>query len=51
LGDIIVGLDSDTVDSESDLFKALEKHRIGETITLKVWDTYICVYICIGMLS
>eukprot|EP00596_Hydrurales_sp_CCMP1899_P006852 CAMPEP_0119037690 /NCGR_PEP_ID=MMETSP1177-20130426/6187_1 /TAXON_ID=2985 /ORGANISM="Ochromonas sp, Strain CCMP1899" /LENGTH=392 /DNA_ID=CAMNT_0006999307 /DNA_START=382 /DNA_END=1560 /DNA_ORIENTATION=+ len=39
LGDIIVGLDSDKVDSESDLFKALEKHRIGETITLKVMRT------------
>ena len=36
LGDIIVGVDSMTVDSESDLFKALEGHKVGDKITISV---------------
>jgi S1-C subfamily serine protease len=36
LGDIIIALDKDEIGSESDLFKALEKHQVGDTITLKV---------------
>jgi S1-C subfamily serine protease len=36
LGDIIVGVDSMTVDSESDLFKALEGHKVGDKVTISV---------------
>jgi len=36
LGDIIVGMDGDTIATESDLFKALEKHRVGDTVTLRL---------------
>lgn len=40
LGDIIVGMNGDTIRDESDLFKLLEKKAVGEEITLKVlrWD-------------
>lgn len=36
LGDIIIGMDDDAISSESDLFKAIEKHKVGEVVTLKV---------------
>jgi S1-C subfamily serine protease len=36
LGDIIVAIDSDRIDNETDLFKALEKHKVGDTVTLRV---------------
>lgn len=36
LGDIIVAIEDDPISSESDLFKALEKHQIGDVVTLHV---------------
>jgi len=36
LGDIIIGIDNDKIDSEADLFKAIEKHNVGDKIILKV---------------
>ena len=36
LGDIIVGIDDDKVSSETDIFKILEKHKVGDSIVLKV---------------
>ncbi|CAN0067746.1 unnamed protein product, partial [Heterosigma akashiwo] len=34
LGDVVVGIDDDAVESEADLFKALDKHRPGEEVLL-----------------
>jgi len=36
LGDIIVAIDNDEIKNESDLFKAIEKHEVGDQVTLKV---------------
>lgn len=36
LGDIIIGIDDDAIATESDLFKALEKHRVGDEVNLRV---------------
>lgn len=36
LGDIIVGLGDAEVNTESDLFKALEQYKVGDTVKLKV---------------
>jgi S1-C subfamily serine protease len=36
LGDIIVGIDSDRVETSNDLFNALEKHAVGETVKVTV---------------
>jgi S1-C subfamily serine protease len=36
LGDIIVGIGADTVNSEADLFRAIEKYKVGDTVTLRV---------------
>lgn len=36
LGDIIVGMDGDKIDNEADLFRAIEKHRVGDEVSLKV---------------
>jgi hypothetical protein len=36
LGDIIVRIDDDDVANESDLFKAIEKHAVGDEVSLKV---------------
>jgi hypothetical protein len=36
LGDIIVGIGADKVNSEADLFRAIEKYKVGETVTLRV---------------
>lgn len=41
LGDIIIGMDSDVIEQESDLFKAIEKHHVGDKVQLKIlrqWD-------------
>ena len=32
LGDVIVGLDNDRIETANDLFTALEKHAVGETV-------------------
>jgi len=36
LGDVIVGIDDDGIASESDLLKAIEKHKVGDVINVKV---------------
>lgn len=39
LGDVIIGMDEDEIGNESDLFKALDKHGVGDTVRLKVVNT------------
>ncbi|CAM9592062.1 unnamed protein product, partial [Choristocarpus tenellus] len=36
LGDIIMSIDDERVDSEIDLFKILENHQPGDTVTVTV---------------
>ena len=36
LGDIITAIDDKPVKSVNDLFAALERHKVGDTITVKV---------------
>lgn len=36
LGDVIIGLDDDDIKNEGDLFKALDKHKVGDKIKLRV---------------
>jgi len=40
LGDIIIGIDNDRVDSEQDLFKAIDKHFVGDKVTLKILRSF-----------
>jgi S1-C subfamily serine protease len=37
IGDIIVGMDGQKVDSNDDLFKILDKHKIGDAINVEVF--------------
>lgn len=39
LGDIIIGIDDDQVKNEGDLFKALDKHKVGDIVRIKVMNT------------
>lgn len=36
LGDIIIGIDDESVKNEGDLFKALDKHKVGDTVRIRV---------------
>lgn len=36
LGDIIVAMDKDVIGSEADLFRAIEKHKVGDVVGIKV---------------
>lgn len=36
LGDIIVAIDGEKVDSNDDLFKILDKHKVGDTVSLEI---------------
>ncbi|CDF32677.1 unnamed protein product [Chondrus crispus] len=36
LGDIIIGIDNEGVKNEGDLFKALDKHKVGDTVRIRV---------------
>lgn len=36
LGDIIIAIDKDTIDTEADLFKAIEKHQVNDEVSIKV---------------
>jgi S1-C subfamily serine protease len=36
LGDIIVGIDNDRIETSNELFNALEKHAVGETVKVTV---------------
>lgn len=37
LGDIIVGINNDKVGNSDDLFRALDKYQIGDTVQVQVW--------------
>jgi S1-C subfamily serine protease len=37
LGDIIVSIDSEKVDSNDDLFKILDKHKLGDTVNVGIF--------------
>ena len=37
LGDIIVAIDNDKVTNSDDLFRALDKHQIGDTVQVQIW--------------
>src|SRR5712671_836982 len=37
VGDIIVGIDGQKVDSNDDLFKVLDKHKIGDSVNVEVF--------------
>lgn len=37
LGDIIVALDGEKVDSNDDLFKILDKHKVGDTVSVEIF--------------
>ena len=37
LGDIIVGIDGQKVDSNNDLFKILDKHKLGDTVNVEIF--------------
>lgn len=36
LGDIIVAMDADAISNEADLFRAIEKHKVGDVVSIKV---------------
>lgn len=36
LGDIIIGINENAIDTESDLFKAIDKYSVGDHVTLKI---------------
>ncbi|CAN8062763.1 unnamed protein product [Agarophyton chilense] len=38
LGDIIIGIDEDVVTNEGDLFKALDKHKVGDLVRIRVMN-------------
>lgn len=38
LGDIIIGIDNDEVKNEGDLFKALDKHKVGDVVKIRVMN-------------
>ena len=37
MGDIIVGINEDKIGNSDDLFRALDKHQIGETVQVHIW--------------
>ena len=37
LGDIIVGIDNEKIGNQDDLFRALDKHKIGDVVNVHVW--------------
>src|ERR1700716_885835 len=37
IGDIIVGIDGQKVDSNDDLFKILDKHKLGDTVNVEIF--------------
>lgn len=39
LGDIIIGIDDDIIENESDLFTSVDKHKVGDTISIKIVRT------------
>lgn len=38
LGDIIIGIDDENIANEGDLFKALDKHKVGDSVQIKVFN-------------
>jgi len=37
-GDVIIQLDDATIDNEADLFRALDDHKVGDTVKIKVFN-------------
>ncbi|HSE34310.1 MAG TPA: trypsin-like peptidase domain-containing protein [Pyrinomonadaceae bacterium] len=37
LGDIIVGIDNDKIRNTDDLFRVLDKHRVGDMVNVQIW--------------
>ena len=37
LGDIIVGIDNDKIRNSDDLFRVLDKHRVGDMVNVQIW--------------
>ena len=37
LGDIIVAIDNEKINNRDDLFRVLDKHKIGDMVTVQVW--------------
>ena len=37
LGDIIVGIDNDQIRNTDDLFRVLDKHRVGDSVNVRIW--------------
>jgi len=37
LGDIIVGIDNEKIANRDDLFRVLDKHRIGDVVSVQIW--------------
>lgn len=37
LGDIIVGIDNEKIANRDDLFRVLDKHRVGEVVSVQIW--------------
>jgi S1-C subfamily serine protease len=37
LGDIVVGIDGEKIDNNDDLYKALDKHKFGDTVNVEIY--------------
>jgi len=37
LGDIIVGINNEKIANSDDLFRVLDKHRVGDTVNVQIW--------------
>src|SRR5688572_27226876 len=37
LGDIIVGIDNDKIANSDDLFRVLDKHKVGDVVQVQIW--------------
>ena len=37
LGDIIVGIDNDKIANSDDLFRVLDKHKVGDMVQVQIW--------------
>lgn len=37
LGDIIVGIDNEKIANNDDIFRALDKHKVGDVVSVEIW--------------
>jgi len=37
LGDIIIGIDNEKITNSDDLFRVLDKHRVGDVVNVQIW--------------